>query len=920
MNRGVLIGGLLLLVAIVASALTSRGASPDSLITSATVDTGPADPRRDGRPTNLRTVSDEGRSMFAARGSDGLLTASGGANGRRTTLGTVGRSIEDVEAVQADRARRYAPPIGISPDERQQRTARAGTPSQQSPSTGNVIRPNQQTEEARQNLLRRRQEALERQRERQAARQEQIRQQQNARQPGVTSEQLAQRQAERGGTGAGVSQSPLARRNLSAPSPAQQLAAEAAGLDAGSSNEGPATSQFDQLIQQAVEAGILSESQADQARSIIASNPGVGSGGGGGIGSSGGSSSNTGGSFASSGNSGQSSGGSGGNNSSVNPGGGGGNVTTDGTNTTGPSLPDTSGGLGFGSGEPAVSQDDVFESPATDSDGDGIDDAQDNCPSTPNADQADSDGDGEGDVCDVDDADDSDSDGVPDALDNCAALPNALQTDTDLDGLGDLCDNDDDGDGLFDVSDNCPLVANVDQIDADADGIGDACDSMISPPGPFGAADDDADGVSNDFDNCPSVANPIAIGAFAQADLDLDGIGDACDDDRDNDGVPNTTDNCPDAANASQLDLDADGVGNLCDPDRDGDGVDDAQDNCPFTPNSSQDDRDGDGVGDPCDDADDTLPTGIQAMWVRTPIIDFVPAASPGSPFTDRVRYDLVLRMDQDREVAVVDLTGTSNGLAFRDSADESVVPYRVEDDPTFSTVFADIVNDALGQPPPIGFTPIQFLVRSGPNLLGIGEEAANAADAQNPFFNAVVVGDTTIQGQIGQALAGIAAAQSHFEFGGLSSPPVNQVPFLGTLEIDNIAPTIGTTVNGILLGFDSSGTQIVARPAQDESRFGDEAFYFTVASLVFDEPPILTGVAANTEGEQGITVTFDEIIDNQVTTQSQGGLLGQTTVTINVGVDLDLAQLDGIGEAIVIPQIGDDLTPFLLDTNIAAP
>jgi hypothetical protein len=137
-----------------------------------------------------------------------------------------------------------------------------------------------------------------------------------------------------------------------------------------------------------------------------------------------------------------------------------------------------------------------------DTDGDGIADAADNCPSVANPDQLNTDGDSLGNACDPDD----DNDSVGDTADNCALVPNADQTDTDGDGQGNACDADDDNDGVGDAADNCALVANPTQLDTDRDGQGDACD-----------ADDDNDGLS-DTDEAGLGTNPL------NPDTDRDGI------------------------------------------------------------------------------------------------------------------------------------------------------------------------------------------------------------------------------------------------------------------------------------------------------------------------------------------------------------------------------------------------------------
>jgi len=91
---------------------------------------------------------------------------------------------------------------------------------------------------------------------------------------------------------------------------------------------------------------------------------------------------------------------------------------------------------------------------------------------------------------------DTDTDGTPDCSDGCPGDPaktapgdcgcGIADTDTDSDGLADCIDacpndpdNDADADGLCADADNCPDAANADQADLDLDGLGDACDPTL---------------------------------------------------------------------------------------------------------------------------------------------------------------------------------------------------------------------------------------------------------------------------------------------------------------------------------------------------------------------------------------------------------------------------------------------------------
>jgi hypothetical protein len=89
-----------------------------------------------------------------------------------------------------------------------------------------------------------------------------------------------------------------------------------------------------------------------------------------------------------------------------------------------------------------------FELVDPDPDNDGVNNPGDNCPTTPNSDQANNDGDTQGDACDPDD----DNDTVADGADNCPTTASTNQADQDNDGLGDPCDPDDDGDNIPDTA------------------------------------------------------------------------------------------------------------------------------------------------------------------------------------------------------------------------------------------------------------------------------------------------------------------------------------------------------------------------------------------------------------------------------------------------------------------------------------
>ena len=190
-----------------------------------------------------------------------------------------------------------------------------------------------------------------------------------------------------------------------------------------------------------------------------------------------------------------------------------------------------------------------------DTDGDGVPDRDDRCPTVP--------GSRDNGGCPVQDRD---GDGVPDHRDKCPDQAGPVENDG--------CPGaDSDGDGIPDELDKCPTVPE------DFDGFQDA-DGCPEP-------DNDGDGIPDALDKCPNEPE------------DFDGYQDAdgCPDpDNDGDGIPDSLDKCPDEPEDFDGFQDHDGCP---EPDNDQDGIPDAADLCPNTPETIDGFQDADGCPEP---------------------------------------------------------------------------------------------------------------------------------------------------------------------------------------------------------------------------------------------------------------------------------------------------------------------------------
>jgi len=132
---------------------------------------------------------------------------------------------------------------------------------------------------------------------------------------------------------------------------------------------------------------------------------------------------------------------------------------------------------------------------------------------------------------------DSDGDGINDADDNCPGDPNPLQEDNDGDAAGDVCDPDDDNDGLsdddemnFDGDPAYNAATDTDPLDPDSDGDGLSDFDELNYDGDpaFNAATDTNPLSSNtDGDAYPDGADPVPLDFnFDDGDLAPSGAGD----------------------------------------------------------------------------------------------------------------------------------------------------------------------------------------------------------------------------------------------------------------------------------------------------------------------------------------------------------------------------------------------------------
>ncbi|MAQ15648.1 MAG: hypothetical protein CMN30_12750 [Sandaracinus sp.] len=218
----------------------------------------------------------------------------------------------------------------------------------------------------------------------------------------------------------------------------------------------------------------------------------------------------------------------------------------------------------------------------TDSDGDGISDADEGT--------GDTDGDGTPDYQD----DDSDGDDIPDEVERRVS-PCLTPADSDDDGTPDFQDLESDGNG---IPDNEEWTTDTDGDGVpdfqDTDNDGDRIDDVTEIGGDPGApVDSDGDGLP-DYLDPDSDDDTIGDLYEGTADTDMDGIPDRFDLDSDADGISDADEAGDDDLSTPPVDTDDDGVADYRDPDSDNDGIGDRDEVAAGTsPTNADSDMDG---------------------------------------------------------------------------------------------------------------------------------------------------------------------------------------------------------------------------------------------------------------------------------------------------------------------------------------
>ena len=200
---------------------------------------------------------------------------------------------------------------------------------------------------------------------------------------------------------------------------------------------------------------------------------------------------------------------------------------------------------------------------------------------------------------------DTDEDGVPDVSDNCPDDSNADQADGDGDGFGDVCDLPGSISGRVVDEDTGLGIENVNVYADGADGWGDAETDASGyytieglENGNYKVHTFSEEYLEEYFDDTQDY--DLAIEITVDPNEAVPGIDFALTPDKDGDDVPDVSDNCPEVYNRWQDDSDGDGDGDACDPDADDDSIANEADNCILMANPDQVDSNQDGYGDAC--------------------------------------------------------------------------------------------------------------------------------------------------------------------------------------------------------------------------------------------------------------------------------------------------------------------------------